>query len=224
MCWNASAAARRAGYAVKTAYEIGHENLKKPEIREAIAERLTELTMSADEVLTRLTEQARGNIMDFVALHQPPPTQTEKRRQKRGARERGSRERGDGGQDPSETQAPIWTVDLHRAEARGVAHLVKKLKAVDGGVEIELYDAQSALGLLGRAHGLFVDKTALTDPSGDHEYGESAGGDAGARRDRAVAALAEALRAGLSPAGGGGQGAVDAAKPATVAGDPKPGG
>ena len=35
---NATQAAIRAGYSKKTAYSIGHENLSKPEIQEAIAE------------------------------------------------------------------------------------------------------------------------------------------------------------------------------------------
>ena len=30
ICWNASEAARRAGYSVKSAYSIGSENLTKP--------------------------------------------------------------------------------------------------------------------------------------------------------------------------------------------------
>lgn len=36
---NASAAARRAGYSKRTAHDIGHENLRKPKIAAAIAER-----------------------------------------------------------------------------------------------------------------------------------------------------------------------------------------
>lgn len=39
---NATAAAKRAGYSEKTAYSIGIENLKKPEIQSAIQEAQTE--------------------------------------------------------------------------------------------------------------------------------------------------------------------------------------
>jgi len=35
---NATQAAIRAGYSEKTAYSVGHENLKKPEIQKAIEE------------------------------------------------------------------------------------------------------------------------------------------------------------------------------------------
>lgn len=39
---NATKAAIRAGYSAKTAYSIGQENLKKPEIRQAINTAMTE--------------------------------------------------------------------------------------------------------------------------------------------------------------------------------------
>jgi phage terminase small subunit len=42
--------------------------LKKPEIKEAIDERLKELTMSAEEAIVRLTEMARGSMGDFLKL------------------------------------------------------------------------------------------------------------------------------------------------------------
>jgi phage terminase small subunit len=54
-CWSAAEAARRAGYSEKTAREIGYENLTKPHIKAEIALYLSEIQMSADEVLTRLT-------------------------------------------------------------------------------------------------------------------------------------------------------------------------
>lgn len=72
VCWNASKAARLAGYSVKTAGAIGGENLQKPEIMAAIQERLRQLTMSADEALYRLSQIASGSMADFV----DPETQT----------------------------------------------------------------------------------------------------------------------------------------------------
>lgn len=64
--WNATQAALRAGYSAKTAYSIGQENLKKPEVNTAIQARITEKVMSADEVLLRLADQARGSMEDFL--------------------------------------------------------------------------------------------------------------------------------------------------------------
>lgn len=64
--WNATEAASRAGYSSRTASAIGHENLSKPEIADVIKERLTEMKMSADEVLTRTADIARGNLSEWI--------------------------------------------------------------------------------------------------------------------------------------------------------------
>ena len=61
---NATQAAIRAGYSQKTAYSIGIENLKKPEIKNYIDEKMKELSSkkiaSAEEVLEYLTSVVRG--------------------------------------------------------------------------------------------------------------------------------------------------------------------
>ncbi len=66
--WNASEAARQAGY--KGSFrQIGSENLSKPAIRAQIEERLAQAVMGANEALARLTEQARGfDPADYIAL------------------------------------------------------------------------------------------------------------------------------------------------------------
>lgn len=64
--FNATQAAIRAGYSEKTAGQIGYENLKKPEISDAIQERIDRMTMAADEVLLRLTEAGRNAQMQFL--------------------------------------------------------------------------------------------------------------------------------------------------------------
>lgn len=58
-CWNASEAARRAGYNGK-ANVVGSQLLAKISIAQEIQLRVNELSMSADEVLLRLADQARG--------------------------------------------------------------------------------------------------------------------------------------------------------------------
>ena len=68
--FNASEAARRAGYSEKTAYSIGHENLSKPEIEAAIEERLDELSMSAAEATKRLTDWARADPSEVIEVHE----------------------------------------------------------------------------------------------------------------------------------------------------------
>jgi phage terminase small subunit len=60
--FNATRAAIAAGYSPKTAYSIGEENLRKPEIAHAIAlktsKRLTSLEVTADRVLQELAKMA----------------------------------------------------------------------------------------------------------------------------------------------------------------------
>jgi phage terminase small subunit len=68
-CWNASEAARRAGYSRRSAGSIGHENLKKPEIQAAIEARLAEKHISADEVLAMLADIAHADMREFVRVN-----------------------------------------------------------------------------------------------------------------------------------------------------------
>lgn len=125
---NGTEAASLAGYKGDraTLASIASENLRKPKIAQLITERLKERTMSANEVLYRLTEQARGTMEDFVT-------------------------------------PALDSISLIKAESRGRLHLVKKFTHTVGEksehTAIELYDAQAALVQLGRAHGLFKDKT-----------------------------------------------------------------
>lgn len=67
-CWNASEAARRAGYSEATAYSQGQRLLKHVEVSAAIQERVSERAMSADEVLVRLADMARADMSDFVSF------------------------------------------------------------------------------------------------------------------------------------------------------------
>lgn len=69
---NATEAAKKAGYSERTAYSIGNENLKKPEIKKQIEERLKELEdkriAKAEEVLKYLTAAMRGEIDEEVVV------------------------------------------------------------------------------------------------------------------------------------------------------------
>ena len=64
ICWNASEAARRAGY--RWPYKVASMLMARPSIKALIAQRVAETAMSADEVLHRLAEHARGSMADFV--------------------------------------------------------------------------------------------------------------------------------------------------------------
>lgn len=73
ICRNATEAARRAGYSGSdaTLAVIGYENLRKPKIKDQIERAFNERTMSAGEVLIRLTEIARGGLSDYLDLSVP---------------------------------------------------------------------------------------------------------------------------------------------------------
>lgn len=66
--FNASEAARRAGYSEKTAGQIGYQLLQKPSIEEAVEDRLDRLAMTADEALKRLADWARGDIGQLIEV------------------------------------------------------------------------------------------------------------------------------------------------------------
>ncbi len=62
-CWNASEAARRAGYAHR---QQGPLLLSNNVIKAEIEKRIAELAMSADEVVSRLGEHARGEWSEYL--------------------------------------------------------------------------------------------------------------------------------------------------------------
>jgi len=64
--WNAREAAENAGYGApeKTGYRL----LSNPAVEVLITERLKELGASANEVITRLTNQARARLGDYFAI------------------------------------------------------------------------------------------------------------------------------------------------------------
>lgn len=67
---NATQAAIRAGYSKRTAGQIGDENLKKPQIAQAIKEamdsRSKRVQINADYVLNRLVEIDRLDVLDIL--------------------------------------------------------------------------------------------------------------------------------------------------------------
>jgi phage terminase small subunit len=170
--FNATKAALAAGYSEKTAYSIGQQNLKKVEITEAIKQAFADRAMPGNEVLVRLAEHARGTMEDFLYIGMEEITLNRTIT----VQSKDDQELGpvlETVEEVETVQRPIARIDLQQAALRGKLHLVKKYSLTDKGVSVELYDAQTALGQIGRHHGLFVDKTALTDPTGTREYADS---------------------------------------------------
>ena len=69
---NATEAAKKAGYSMKTACAIGNENIRKPEIKSYIAERIAEADRNriadADEVIRFYTSVMRGEVKDQFGI------------------------------------------------------------------------------------------------------------------------------------------------------------
>jgi len=63
--FNATRAAIASGYSETTAYSIASENLKKPEVREAIREELAHASLTPETIKRKLTSMATANIADF---------------------------------------------------------------------------------------------------------------------------------------------------------------
>ena len=67
---NATQAAVRAGYSQRTAAEMGYENLRKPQIADAIQQameaRAEKLEITADRVLQELARMAFANMADYI--------------------------------------------------------------------------------------------------------------------------------------------------------------
>jgi phage terminase small subunit len=139
---NAYESAKRAGYKgnYDTLRNTGSENLAKPYIRQEVDRRLAEMIPSPNETLTRIGEQARGSIEDFLRIHDDFGNVLSMET----AKERGK---------------------LHLVKKYKETKSTRRDK--DGGEyitirkEVELYPADSALDKLMRYHSLYNDKTRL---------------------------------------------------------------
>jgi hypothetical protein len=131
--FNATRAAVEAGYSEKTAYSQGHRLLKKAEIRALLESRLSAAAMSADEVLTRLSDMARADIGDFLDL--------DIQRLKRHPRSR----------------------LLKRVKRTIKTRVIGEVEETTEVIEIELHDPQAALVQLGRHHRLWIDRVQNED-------------------------------------------------------------
>ena len=129
---NATQAAIRAGYSPDTAYSIGQENLKKPEIKtriaKAMAERSRRTGVNADRVVMELAKIAFVNANDMIDVD----TATIKP------------------DAAPEDTAAIQSVKVKTFGEDGLER------------EIKMADKLKALELLGKHMGMFKDKVELS--------------------------------------------------------------
>lgn len=137
--WNATRAAKAAGYSEHSAASIGPENLKKPQIQAEIKRIFDEKAMSAEEVLARLADQARGTHRPFIKIDKD-------------------------GFVYFDFSQPEALENLHlikkiktKRERQIIGKGEEAVTWEGEWVEVELHDPQSALQLIGRAHKLFND-------------------------------------------------------------------
>jgi phage terminase small subunit len=181
---NGTLAAQQAGYSQKTAEQIAYENLRKPYISSRVRERLKELQMDADEVHQRLSDHARVDMTDFLTVHEHEyPAWSPRAKYKRGdvieIDGQAYRALADNtNADPAKDGIGVYwqkterrkyvDIDLAKAIAEGKGHLIKRAGYnKHGQLEVELVDAQAALGQIGRIHKMFTDRKALEDPNGE---------------------------------------------------------
>lgn len=143
-CFNASEAARRAGYSEKTARVIGQQNLLKLAIKTIIDDRIAASQMSADEALKRTSDIARFNI--------------------------GSMLDNNGFLDIENAQKSGLLSMVKKIKQKRTIHKGKtenEKDIVELETEVEIYDGQAAIRDMLRVHGKFKDKV---DVSGALEY------------------------------------------------------
>lgn len=140
-CFNATEAAKRAGYSAKTANEQASRLLANVSIRAEIDRILDERMMGAKEVLDRLSDIGRSDIAQLMSV-----------------------------------SSNGFSLDMVMAKELGLTKLIKRIKQKtitypgkngdedreETTLEVELYDAQSALVTMGKQHGLFATKVELT--------------------------------------------------------------
>lgn len=163
--FNATQAAIRAGYSQKTAYSIGQENLRKPDISAAIKERVTERAMGADEVLIRLSEQARGDLGIFFKsveewTYYPLPSY-----EVIDAKEVEILD--EEGEPTGEKKISYWvrhvSIDMDKVMDPRYSHLLHKFSdSPKNGLSVEIHNKQTALQILAKIHNLVVDRTDQT--------------------------------------------------------------
>lgn len=141
--FNASRAARDAGYSEKTAGQIGFELLRNPKISGAIDEYLDAMSMTKGEATRRLTDWGRGNLGLFLVK--------------------------EGDHFVIDLGSPQAQENMHLLKK--AKQEVKRLHGPEGQIvevktEIELHDAKDAVDKIAKARGLYTDKVELSGPGG----------------------------------------------------------
>ena len=146
--WNATQAAIRAGYSEKTAFQIGYENLSKPDILSAIDEHekglATRFSNDKNRIMKEMSLIAYSDLADYVSeLRQLPKQITRAIRKFK-----------------VNTTTKILAKDNAFGGKAGD-------KTITQNMEIELYDKRGALELMGKEINMFKEKRQLVGEDGE---------------------------------------------------------
>lgn len=145
--WNPAKAAIAVGYSPATAVNTADMLLKKPQIRAEIQRRMSQAAMSANEVIARLSKQARGSLADFITITPDGPVFDFQKAQAAGQLDLIKE---------LKTKTKVLTVSTSGKGAGGEEGVESAVLGVE--VDLKLYDAQAALKLIGQTYDLFGDK------------------------------------------------------------------
>jgi hypothetical protein len=140
--WNATDAARRAGYADPEL--SGWLNRQNEVIAEAISRRIAAVAMDADECLMRIGRFARGTLKPFL-------TEVD----------------GEMWPDLNSDQANENFDLLKKIKPKKRIGGPPEDKWTEIEIELEIHDPLRSLELIGRHHKLFTDKTEVSGPGGE---------------------------------------------------------
>jgi Terminase small subunit len=162
VCWNASEAARQAGYSEGVANRIGSLLLTNVDIKARIEARVSELAMSADEVLIGLSEQARGDIGQFFKIVEewtfyPLPSYDIIDQKEVDVL-------GDDGEPTGEKKISYWvrhvSIDLYKLLDPKYSRLVQEFSdSPKDGLSVKLYSRQNALQFMAKIRNMIVDRS-----------------------------------------------------------------
>jgi phage terminase small subunit len=171
---NATKAAERAGYSERTAYSIGSELLKKPEILEAI-EVAKERAAAVSEVSVGLILREWLDILsadpnDLVTIHRDSCRDCYDADTRELMKASGMRESLRVPNPDCETCKGLGVEDVIVADMRNVKGPARKLYAgavrTKDGVKVLMRDRDAAAVNLARFLGMLVDKRELSGPGG----------------------------------------------------------
>jgi phage terminase small subunit len=153
--FNATEAAREAGYEGNDNVlgVTGHENLRNPKIASIVQERLNEAAMSANEVLARLSNIARGEVTDFLDEDGKFDLKTARKLQRAGLLKKIKSKR------TSKQVDAVTEGDRKDRETLETSLVYEE-------VEFELYSAHEALRDLGKYHKLLNDRQEVSGVNG----------------------------------------------------------